>query len=243
MRRIDTITGHADRLRIGPWRGDPTVALLSPTPGTPPSSRGLADALDDVRAQGYLSVLTPALTVPEQSVFLDHGFTVQERLHLLRHDLYRLPSDHLGGTVLRRGRPRDLPAVLELDGLAFDGFWRFDVHGLLDARSATPRSRFRVAWYHDRVVGYHIAGFARRLGYLQRLAVHPEFHGRGIGTTLVGDALRWFRRRGCDSVLVNTQEINQRALSLYRHLGFTDEPTGLAVLVADLDALDTGSTR
>jgi hypothetical protein len=31
-------------------------------------------------------------------------------------------------------------------------------------------------------------------------------------------------------VLVNTQEINERAHSLYRHLGFTDEPTGLAVL-------------
>ena len=33
MRRLDTITGGADRLRVGSWRGDPTVALLSPTPG------------------------------------------------------------------------------------------------------------------------------------------------------------------------------------------------------------------
>jgi hypothetical protein len=31
-------------------------------------------------------------------------------------------------------------------------------------------------------------------------------------------------------VLVNTQEINERAHLLYRHLGFTDEPSGLAVL-------------
>jgi ribosomal protein S18 acetylase RimI-like enzyme len=80
------------------------------------------------------------------------------------------------------------------------------------------------------IVGYHITGVARHLGYLQRLAVHPDFHGRGIGTALVGDALSWCRRRGCDSVLVNTQEINERAHSLYRLLGFTDEPTGLAVL-------------
>jgi hypothetical protein len=43
-------------------------------------------------------------------------------------------------------------------------------------------------------------------------------------------------------VLVNTQEINQRAHSLYRHLGFTDEPTGLAVLIADLDELPNGSS-
>jgi ribosomal protein S18 acetylase RimI-like enzyme len=242
MRRIDTITGHADRLRIGPWRGDPTLARLSPTPGAPPSRSGLAHALDELRSEGYVSVLTPALSSAEQTVVLDYGFAVHERLHLLRHGLYNPPAGNVAGTTLRRGRSSDIAAVLQLDGLAFDGFWRFDLQGLLDARSATPRSRFRVAWSDHRVVGYHIAGVARRLGYLQRLAVHPDFHGRGIGSALVGDALRWCRRRGCDSVLVNTQEINQRALSLYRHLGFTDEPTGLAVLVADLDKLPNGAS-
>lgn len=235
MRRIDTITGHADRLRIGPWRGDPTLALLSPSPGSPPSPRGLARALDDIATEGYLTVLTPALTAPEQSVFFECGFAVHERLHLLRHDLFNLPSPTAPGLSIRRGRSRDIEPVLELDGLAFDGFWRFDLNGLLDARSATPRSRFRVACIEDRVVGYHVTGVARHLGYLQRLAVHPQFHGRGLGTALVGDALHWCRRRGSDSVLVNTQEINQRALSLYRHLGFTDEPTGLAVLSLAID--------
>ena len=230
MRRIDTITGHADRMRIGPWRGDPTLALLSPSPGSPPSTRAVAEALNAITADGYLSVLTPALTAPEQSVFLQYGFAVHERLHLLRHDLFNLPAPNAPGITIRRGRARDIESVLELDGLAFDGFWRFDINGLLDARSATPRSRFRVACLNDRVVGYHVAGVARRLGYLQRLAVHPQVHGRGIGTALVGDALGWCRRRGCESALVNTQEINQRALSLYRYLGFTDEPTGLAVL-------------
>lgn len=230
MRRTDTITGAADRMRIGPWRGDPALALLSPTPGAPPSPEALDRALQTIAESGYRAVLTPALTFPEQAVFLECGFDVHERLHLLRHDLFNLPSPSAPNVQIRRGRTRDIDAVLNLDGLAFDGFWRFDIDGLLDARHATPRSRFRVATVNDRVVGYHVAGVARRLGYLQRLAVHPDAHGNGIGTALIGDALGWCRRRGCDSVLVNTQEINQRALSLYRHLGFTDEPTGLAVL-------------
>lgn len=105
MRRIDTITGHADRLRIGPWRGDPTLALLSPTPGAPPSRSGLAHALDELRSQGYASVLTPALSAAEQTVFLDYGFTVHERLHLLRHGLYNPPSGNVDATTLRRGAP------------------------------------------------------------------------------------------------------------------------------------------
>ena len=62
MRRLDTIAGGADRLRIGSWRGDPTVALVSPSPGATPSPTGLARALDELRRRGYRSVLTPALT-------------------------------------------------------------------------------------------------------------------------------------------------------------------------------------
>jgi GNAT superfamily N-acetyltransferase len=230
MRRTDTITGHSDRMRIGPWRGDPSLALLSPTPGAPPSPEALHRVVVSIADAGYRAVLTPALTFPEQPVFLEYGFSVHERLHLLRHELFNLPSATAAHTHIRRGRSRDIEAVLNLDRLAFDGFWRFDLNGFLDARQATPRSRFRVACVDNRVVGYHITGVARRLGYLQRLAVHPNFHGHGIGTALVGDALSWCRRRGCDSVLVNTQEINERAHSLYRHLGFTDEATGLAVL-------------
>jgi len=230
MRRTDTITGHSDRMRIGPWRGDPALALLSPTPGAPPSPEALNRAVVSIADAGYRAVLTPALTFPEQPVFLEYGFSVHERLHLLRHELFNLPSAAAPQTHIRRGRSRDIEAVLDLDGLAFDSFWRFDLNGFLDARHATPRSRFRVACVNDRVVGYHITGVARRLGYLQRLAVHPNIHGRGIGTALVGDALSWCRRRGCESVLVNTQEINERAHSLYQYLGFTDEPSGLAVL-------------
>ena len=83
MRRLDTITGGPDRLRIGSWRGDPAIALLSPTPGLAPSPSGIERALDELRRRGYRSVLTPALTSPEQPPFVAAGFTVHERLHLL----------------------------------------------------------------------------------------------------------------------------------------------------------------
>lgn len=238
MRRLDTITGHADRIRIGTWRGDPTIALLSPTPGSPPSTSTLDRALDTVRSRGLRTALTPALSAPEVPVFLDRGFVVHERLHLLGHDLSTLPIPGAPGLRLRRARPRDLDQVLGLDRLAFDDFWRFDLDALFDARSATPRSRFRVAVFDDRVIGYHITGAAGPLGYLQRLAIHPDVQGRGFGTALVGDCLHWCHRRRCTTVLVNTQESNTRALSLYEHLGFTHEPTGLAVLSISLDGSD-----
>lgn len=235
MRRSDTVRGRADRLRIGPWRGDPRTALVSPLPGEPPSADALARTVAELVEGGCTSILTPALAVSEQSVFLEHGFHVRERLHLLGHDLRRLPVASVAGLRLRRGRSDDLDPVLELDGLAFDGFWRFDHDGLEDARRATPRSRFRVAIAGRRIVGYHVTGLSGPLGYLQRLAVHPDAQGHGIGTALIGDSLSWCARRGAASVLVNTQESNAGALRLYRRLGFRDEPTGLAVLSLSID--------
>ena len=38
------------------------------------------------------------------------------------------------------------------------------------------------------------------------------------------------KRRGVDRAMVNTQEHNDSALSLYQHLGFRLQPGGLAVL-------------
>ena len=88
------------------------------------------------------------------------------------------------------------------------------------------------------ITGYAITGRAGALGYLQRLAVHPDHQHRGIGSALVTDALWWAKRRGAEAVLVNTQESNHVALALYERLGFDFEPDGLAVLERELTGAD-----
>ena len=81
-----------------------------------------------------------------------------------------------------------------------------------------------------RLVGYAVTGRAGSQGFLQRLATDPDHAGTGIGAELVLDALRWGARRRVTRVLVNTQEGNERALELYRRLGFQLTPTDLVVL-------------
>jgi ribosomal protein S18 acetylase RimI-like enzyme len=60
--------------------------------------------------------------------------------------------------------------------------------------------------------------------------VLPGHDGRGLGRTLVTDALAWLARRGARRAVVNTQEGNVTALHLYETLGFRPEPAGLDVL-------------
>src|SRR4051794_38582740 len=231
MRKLDIVQWGSDRLRVGTWRGDAAVAQIVPAPGQQPSVATIDRCLEELATRGYRSALTSALTYAEQLPFLDAGFEVHERLHLLRHDLRSFPAvaHPEPGPAVRRGRRRDRAGALRVDGAAFSPFWRFDERGLEDARAATPSARFRVVGDGE-VVGYAITGRAGSVGYLQRLAVMPDHQRQGIGYALVMDGLQWTRRRGCTSVLVNTQETNEAAVRLYERMGFHREAYGLAVL-------------
>jgi mycothiol synthase len=79
-----------------------------------------------------------------------------------------------------------------------------------------------------------VSGRSGGRGFLQRLAVDPDVQTRGIGTALALDGMRWMQSRGATTVLVNTQVDNDRALGLYRRLGFHLLDERLAVLGRDL---------
>ena len=72
---------------------------------------------------------------------------------------------------------------------------------------------------------------------MQRLAVDPAAQGRGLGRALVIDALAWLTTKGAVEVLVNTQEVNARALRLYVDLGFEELAERLLVLGRPVGAL------
>jgi ribosomal-protein-alanine N-acetyltransferase len=227
----ETIEQRGERARLASWQADGQVAHLSPTAMRPLSADFVASCLDQLRARGFTSVVTSALSEAECSGFLKAGFDVQEELELLAHDLYAIPE-----VVERLRRPRrsDRPRVLAVDAEAFDSFWRLHEGGLEDALGATPSVRFRVHGRRDRLDGYVIGGRGAGTGYVQRLAVHSSARGRGLGRSLVGDVLRWMRRRGAARALVNTQQTNEAALSLYRACGFRVLPDGLRVLARSL---------
>lgn len=222
------LPGSEPRLRVVPWRGDGRIAHITPGRGRA-TLAAVHRTVEGLAEAGYGSVLTGALGAPDQAPFLQAGFEVHERLHLLVRHLDDLPR--VRPARLRRARQADRPAVLEVDGAAFPSFWRLDAGGLEDALAATPSARFRVATTAgDDVVGYAVTGRAGPRGYLQRLAVHPDHQRAGFGAALVVDGLRWLRRWGAKEALVNTQEGNDAAVRLYEALSFRRRPDGLAVL-------------
>ncbi len=219
-------------IRVGPWSNTPGIGQVVVLPG----SRGLNGAaidkaIETARALGFRRLRTGALGAADATAFEARGFALETNLILLRRDL----SDPIErrGRRLRRLRRGDWAAVAALDATSFPQYWHFDEVALREACAATPVSRVRILGREP--VGYVIAGRSGGTGFVQRLAVHPEHAGQGIGRTLVIDALRWLQRHGGVDAFVNTQDDNVRAIELYERLGFVVEPRLLMILARTLE--------
>ncbi|MDW3220319.1 MAG: GNAT family N-acetyltransferase [Acidimicrobiales bacterium] len=233
---LQSLTVDNARFRAGSWRTRRDLAYLVPlSPAHTLTVQALGKARAELGARGFADVVTAAVAPAEKAALMRDGFVEHEHLHLLKHDLTGLPPAagwwrrRTSSPSVERGRTADRPAVLELDARTFDDFWQLDGDGLDDAMDATPVSRLRVI-RDPAIIGYAVAGRAGTQGFLQRLAVDPDRQGAGLGAMLVHDALHWMRRRGATVGWVNTQEANERALGLYRHLGFRPADHNLTVM-------------
>ncbi|MDQ6928155.1 MAG: GNAT family N-acetyltransferase [Actinomycetota bacterium] len=228
---VEVMGSGSERLRAGTWRGDQRIAYLAPVPNAPPPSASFVrHCLRQLSAQGYSSVVTAAIAPSESHAFIALGFEEHERLRLLTHDLHALPA-LTAAPAPRQVHLDDWGGVLAVDAASFPPFWQLDQVGLRQAVAATPAARLRTITSPEspEVAGYAITGRAGREGYVQRLAVRPEYQGRGLGRDLALDGLHWLRRRRVRRAIVNTQTGNEAALSFYRHLGFRFAPSDLVV--------------
>jgi len=56
------------------------------------------------------------------------------------------------------------------------------------------------------------------------IAVHEGHHGQGVGSALMHELLRWARANpGVEKVELHVRSSNDRAIALYRSLGFVEE--------------------
>jgi diaminopimelate decarboxylase len=143
----------------------------------------------------------------------------------------------LDGIVVRPARPGDARSYLV--------FWTAIVAEARYVRTErvtgtmrTYRRRFRHSWTdgeaqivaadaEDRVVGriyiereaHPVTRHVASLG----IAVAADARGRGIGTALMAEAMRWARSVGVEKVVLSVYPHNAGAIALYRKFGFTQE--------------------
>jgi ribosomal protein S18 acetylase RimI-like enzyme len=133
---------------------------------------------------------------------------------------------HPAGTV-RVMRSGDLPRVTEIDNAAFEEIWRYTHENLENANARA--SLANIVEIEGQVVAYLMASATAIGAHIARLAVDPDWQGRGIGTMLVHHALTQLSMQGYVKPTVNTQSDNHAALRLYRSLGFQNTGQRLPV--------------
>lgn len=236
-------------VRARPWGTRPELAHLVIGDHTwSPPAQLLQQWTSELRERGFHAVRTGAMADHTVATFEACGFTVEQSLALLRIDPAVAPrrprrrgdqSWSLSSTTSRRLHP-----LAVIDRAAFGDQWGVDADGLVDACSATPQHRLRVAETASgdqcdadasgAAIAFAITGRSGSTGFLQRLAVHPRHHGRGVGRDLVLDSLGWLRRRGVRTAVVNTHTDNLAALALYESVGFERLDEALHVLTRSL---------
>jgi len=103
------------------------------------------------------------------------------------------------------------------------------VHNLLDLR---------------REVGSHLASEAR----IFSVAVHPDYQGQGLGSSLTSAGMAYLRGQGATKVRLEVRPSNAAAIRVYMKLGFTvagetrDSQGPWLVMIATLDSQRSASS-
>jgi len=141
------------------------------------------------------------------------------------------------GITIRAARPRDARSFRDFwAGVVDEG--RYVRSERVEHPSRVYRRRFRRPW-SDREAQIVAVDEAHRVVghlYIQRethpvtshvatlgVAVAADARGKGVGSALLGEALRWASGAGVEKIVLSVYPYNTAAIALYRKFGFIDE--------------------
>jgi [ribosomal protein S18]-alanine N-acetyltransferase len=152
-------------------------------------------------------------------------------------DDFTIPDQGNKQVKIRPFAPADVTGTVAIENLAFQQLWRHDADSFLQVRQTYPY--FVVAEDEEGIVGYQYNTVDADIGYLVRIAVHPRAEGQGVGTRLMAEAVRYFAGHQVRRIVLNAEETNRRAQSLYLRFGFQLAYTRGFVLARDISAAQT----
>ncbi len=240
----DWIAESSSNAWIASTGRDIAGALIAPSQDAPVAWVRLVAVDDDTDTRAVLSALLPAAIASLRSSGVeslaclaypdwlaeqlpDLGFVPFTDVTHFRKDDRSIAEQGSTGVRVRLAHPDDLPTVLANDRAAFDPIWWHSRDSL--ARILRDAAHFVVAELDGRVVGHAFSDLYGGRGHLIRLAVHPAYQERGIGTRLLAEALTYLLAAGASPITLNTQADNYASQSLYRRFGFM--PTGESTTV------------
>jgi len=124
----------------------------------------------------------------------------------------------LSMVAVRAARLFDIPEIMRVEKASFREEYP---RGVFLVFLENNPDTFLVAEYNGKVVGYVMAYLRPDLeGHIMSIAVAPDFRGRGIGSTLLNEAIDRLIKRGARYIGLEVRVGNAGAIALYESFGF-----------------------
>jgi ribosomal protein S18 acetylase RimI-like enzyme len=227
------------------WSADSPLGLsvdllcIDPTASRPEEYGRLLDAVE--REAGSIAFLhgpLPGLSpVAEEGLLRGRGFRRFARLEMVRDPTVALPTWAPGaGERVRLAELTDLETLFALHRDAYRG--RFDRYLFLESTDEAEDARREVRqilegrWgpfaregsclleRHGRAIGAVLSVWGPAGALIADVMVAPAAQGKGVGRQVLAFAVRGLEAAGAAKVYLNVTAGNDRALGLYRRLGF-----------------------
>ena len=82
---------------------------------------------------------------------------------------------------------------------------------------------FLVGILDSRLIATVMGGYDGHRGWINYLAVHPDFQGNGYGQEIMNSVETGLREMGCPKINLQFRTVNDEIASFYQKLGFTND--------------------
>ena len=82
---------------------------------------------------------------------------------------------------------------------------------------------FLVGYLEDKLIASVMGGYDGHRGWINYLAVHPDFQARGYWKQLMDNVENGLRELGCPKINLQIRKWNDKVFTYYQKLGFVEE--------------------
>lgn len=122
--------------------------------------------------------------------------------------------------MIREMEPEDIFCVFKAEERCFSDPWSSET---IRAGLENGLETWLVLEEEEKILGYCVFRVVAGEGELLRIAVLPEYQGRGLSKKLMGKVAEYSREKKAEIMFLEVRESNKRARNLYRSYGFLEE--------------------
>lgn len=115
--------------------------------------------------------------------------------------------------------PRDAEDLFEIETLCFNAPWNI---GTMMEQMAEGIAVYCCLVIDEKVIGYTGFNYVMTESDILSVAINPSFQGNGYGKILMRNTLDYQKSLGIDRVFLEVRVSNERAIRLYKGMGFEE---------------------